>query len=299
MLAPPPLIPSVLLVDPDGAAASALCHYLAGFGIQAQVAADLAAMRACLVSQRIDLLVLDLLLLDAGLPQLAAGRCAQPGGSANQLPVIALGAQAQLLDRVLAPELGADDFLAKPVEPRELVARIRAVLRRSRPVLASACARAGPTAVATAVITSKPQGPAPGAPPLASVANATTLNFSGWTLDTQDRRLWAPSGRSSALPDAEFRLLSVLLQSPRRVCSRQQLASQARGRTLGRCERSIDLLVSRLRQRLMDGGRLPGLIKTVRGAGYLLDVEAPRRGFTATAFTAVLPAAGSAAGFAA
>ena len=272
MTAPPPLpppytpgqalAPQVLLVDADAAAALHLCQYLGGFGIVAQVAVDLAAMRACLASQRIDLLVLDWLWLDDGLPAVAGCSTAQ------QLPVIALSAHAQLIDRVIALEMGADDVLAKPVAPRELVARIRAVLRRSRAA-----------APVPQVAQPKTSRPAPGAQALP----AATLNFSGWTLDTQDRRLWAPSGRSSALPDAEFRLLSALLQSPRRVCSRQHLASQARGRTLGQCERSIDLLVSRLRQRLVDGDRPPGLIKTVRGAGYLLDVEMPRRALTATA----------------
>ena len=292
MTAPPPLpppytpgqapAPQVLLVDADAAAALHLCQDLGGFGTVAQVAVDLAAMRACLASQHTDLLLLDWSWLDGGLS------AAVGGSTARQLPVIALSAQAQLIDRVIALEVGADGVLAKPVAPRELVARIRAVLRRSR-------------AAAPVPWPAQPKAsrPVPGV----SALPAATLNFSGWTLDRQDRRLWAPSGQSSALPDAEFRLLPVLLQSPRRVCSRQQLAAQAGGRTLGQCERSIDLLVPRLRQRLVDGDRPPGLIKTVRGAGYLLDVEMPRRALAATAFTAGgltagVQQAGSAAGFA-
>ncbi len=219
----------VLVADTDAHAARHLCSYLAGYGFAAQAAADGAAMRACLTTQRIDLLVLDLLLPDGGLP-------AQPG-----LPVIALSAQAQLLDRVVGLEMGADDFLAKPVEPRELVARIRAVLRRSR-------AAANPLA-------ERPRG----------------LAFAGWRLDLAQRRLQAPGGAPVALSDAEYRLLEIFLQQPRRVCSRAQLAAQARGQALADPGRRIDLLVSRLRHKLGDDPLAPRLIRTVRGAGYLFD----------------------------
>jgi two-component system OmpR family response regulator len=242
-----PAVPQVLVVDDDQAAASALCRYLAGFGFAAHFAGDDAAMRACLATRRIDLMVLSL--HGPGEPGglLPQGLSAAPGPGGRRgarLPIIAVSAQLQLIDRVIGLEMGADDVLAKPVEPRELVARIRAVLRRS----------AAP-----------PSAPAP--------SGSGLVRFDGWALDGLERRLTAPSGRRQSLSDAEFRLLSTLLQSPRRVCSREQLALRARGQTLGVCGRSIDLLVSRLRLKLADPDGAAGLIKTVRGAGYLLDVR--------------------------
>ena len=226
--------PHVLVADADADAARQLCSYLGGFGIAADVASDSAALQACLATRRVDLLVLDLLLPGAGLP------------AGGQLPVIALSAQARLLDRVMGLEMGADDFLAKPVEPRELVARIRAVLRRSRGGLAAA-------------------------------AVPRRLLFAGWTLDLQRRRLQAPDGAAVPLSDAEHRLLDIFLQHPQQVCSRGQLAVLARGQALAGSGRSIDLLVSRLRHKLGDDPQAPRLIRTVRGAGYLFDAR-PRPG---------------------
>jgi two-component system OmpR family response regulator len=226
--------PHVLVADADADAARQLCRYLGSYGIAADVATDSAALRACLATYRVDLLVLDLLLPGAELP------------AGGQLPVIALSAQARLLDRVMGLEMGADDFLAKPVEPRELVARIRAVLRRSR----------GGTAAA---------------------AVPRRLLFAGWALDLQHRRLQAPDGAAVPLSDAEHRLLDIFLQHPQRVCSRGQLAVLARGQALASSGRSIDLLVSRLRHKLGDDPQAPRLIRTVRGAGYLFDAR-PRPG---------------------
>ena len=242
-----PAVPQLLVVDDDPAAASTLCRYLAGFGFATHAAGDDAAMRACLATRRIDLMVLSLhgpgepgALLPQGLSA-APGRDGRRGA---RLPIIALSERMQLIDRVIGLEMGADDVLAKPVEPRELVARIRAVLRRSGPP------------------SSAPAAPGGG-----------LLCFDGWALDGHERRLTSPGGRRQGLSDAEFRLLCTLLQSPRRVCSRAQLALQARGQTLAACGRSIDLLVSRLRLKLADPVGAAGLIKTVRGAGYLLDVQ--------------------------
>jgi two-component system OmpR family response regulator len=159
--------------------------------------------------------------------------------------VSVLGAGALAYDRVVGLEMGADDFLAKPFEPRELVARIHAVLRR--------CGQAAPGS---------------GAPVAAA---ADRVRFGGWSLERQERRLTSPAGLPVALSDAEFRLLAHFLASPRRVCSRDQRVAQARGRALGSMERSIDLLVSRLRQKLADDPREPRPSKTVRGAGNLFD----------------------------
>jgi two-component system OmpR family response regulator len=270
-----PAVPQVLVVDDDAAAANALCRYLAGFGFAAHAVGDDAAMRACLATRRIDLMVLSLQGQGEAGGLLSQGLSAAPGPDGRRgarLPIIAVRDHLQLIDRVIGLEMGADDVLAKPVEPRELVARIRAVLRRSA------------------------------APAWAPVpAGSGLVRFDGWALDDHERRLTAPNGRRQSLSDAEFRLLSTLLQSPRRVCSRAHLALQARGQTLGTCGRSIDLLVSRLRLKLADPGGASGLIKTVRGAGYLLDVRSvqglgPGSGWAAPAlpdrFRTGLPAAG-------
>ena len=297
-----PKLPStaqVLVVDDDAGVADQLCQYLGRFGFAAHAASGSAAMRACLATQRIDLMVLSLerpngqgavaapsQVLAEGLAEGLAGRV-RPGSSGRQrLPIIALSQHMQLIDRVIGLEMGADDYLAKPVEPRELVARIRAVLRRSRP-LADAGATHAPAPTAT--------------------ARPAQQHFAGWTLDCHERRLRTPTGRTVPLSDAEFRLLSILLQTPRKVCSRAQLAAQARGRPAGDGGRSIDLLVSRLRLKLSEQAGAPSLIKTVRGAGYMLDVVVGLGGAATAGSPAAgagrirtgAPAAGSATGFAA
>jgi two-component system, OmpR family, response regulator len=245
---PPPL--HLLVVDDDDSAHH-LCAYLAGHGFNAHAARDGAGLRAALARWPITLVVMDLRRPgEDGLALTQALRHRRPGQpESGRLPIILLGERAQAMDRVVGLEMGADDFLSKPFEPRELVARIHTVLRRC---------------VSTA--TGSPTGAAVN---LAAVAEL--VRFEGWALDRQERRLTSPHGVPVALSDAEFRLLSIFLKSPRRVCSRDLLVAQARGRAPADLGRSIDLLVSRLRQKLDDDPREPRLIKTVRGAGYLFD----------------------------
>lgn len=249
--------PHILIADENTAQTEALCDYLHRFGLQAQQAADASALHRQLADRATDLLV-----LDGALPGAAGlSLVARLTGS---LPVILVGAGAQAIDRVIGLEMGADDFLVKPFEPRELAARIHSVLRRVN------AGRAGPT----------------------DALPASNLRFDGWLLDRAERRLSTPDGRALPLSEAEFRLLDVLMQAPRRVFSRDQLAASARHRTLALNGRSIDLLVSRLRQKLADDPRAPRWIKTVRGAGYVFDarpvpvaqaLQRPAAGFSAAA----------------
>jgi two-component system OmpR family response regulator len=239
--------PVQLLVVDDDAPARRLCDDLAGFGHFAHATPDGAGLRAALAAWPVTLVVMELRLPgEDGLALTQALRqCQRDQPSSGRLPVILLGAGVLAYDRGVGLEMGADDFLAKPFAPRELVERIHTVLRR--------CGQAAP---------------GPGAP---AAAAADRVRFGGWALERQERRLTSPAGLPVALSDAEFRLLAHFLASPRRVCSRDQRVAQARGRALGSMERSIDLLVSRLRQKLADDPREPRPSKTVRGAGNLFD----------------------------
>jgi two-component system OmpR family response regulator len=168
----------------------------------------------------------------------------------STLPVIMLTARGDEIDRIVGLEMGADDYLAKPFNPRELVARIRAVLRR-----------AGTTQGGLAA------GRRNGDP--------TVLRFAGWRLDVARRELTSPDGVLVALSTGEFGLLAALASHPGRVLSRDHLLDLARGRDAQPFDRAIDVQVSRLRRKLEDDPKDPRMIKTVRGGGYLFtsDVE--------------------------
>jgi two-component system OmpR family response regulator len=218
-----------------------LAQYLGRFGFTVHTASDGESMRARLNSHPIDLVVLDLML--PGADGLALTR--ELRARSSRLPIIMLTARGNAYDRVLGLEMGADDYMSKPFEPRELVARIQTVLRRT----------------------------AAGAATAPQAAEAEVVHFDGWSLYRMERHLVSPEGVVIPLSNAEFRLLCTFLGMPRRIFSRDQLMEQARGRAMDTFERSIDLLVSRLRQKLSDDPREPRLIKTVRGAGYLFNVR--------------------------
>ncbi len=229
----------VLIVDDDEPIRELLCDYLARFNLEAHGVRDGAAMRACLATESFDLVVLDLML--PGEDGLSLCRQLR---QESRIPILMLTARCEPADRILGLELGADDYMAKPFEPRELVARIQSILRRVRD----------------------------DREPATRGETDERIGIAGWQLNTMLRQLEAQSGLVVPLSNAEFRLLWVFLERPRRVLSREQLLDAARGRTIEAFDRSIDLLVSRLRQKLGDDPRAPRLIKTVRGEGYLFDV---------------------------
>ncbi len=236
----------ILIVDDDRDIRTLLADYLEKQGLRCTTAADGREMKAALDHHRVDLIVLDLMMPgEDGLTLCRNLRAA--GGPQANTPILMLTARGEDMDRILGLEMGADDYLAKPFVPRELYARIRAILRR---------ARALPPNLDSA-------------PP----ANARELRFAHWRLDTVSRHLIDAAGTVVALSGAEYRMLGVFLAHPQRVLSRDQLMELTQGREADVFDRSIDLLVSRLRQRLGDNAREPTIIKTVRNEGYVLAAE--------------------------
>jgi two-component system OmpR family response regulator len=195
-------------------------------------------MRRALEQSHVDLIVLDLMLPgEDGLTLCRELR------TKSQIPVLMLTALGEEVDRIVGLEVGADDYLAKPFSPRELVGRIKAILRR------------------TAYM---PREPTP--------ETVKGFRFGDWHLDTTTRMLTHKDGSVVDLGGAEFRLLSVLLAHPKRVLSRVQLMELLRGRDHDPFDRSIDVRISRLRQTLRDEARAPTIIKTVYGEGYVIGV---------------------------
>ncbi|WP_426142767.1 response regulator [Pseudomonas sp. DWP3-1-2] len=224
-----------LIVDDDVPIRELLCDYLARFNIQCRGVTDGNEMRQALEEETFDVIVLDLML--PGEDGLSLCRWLR---GTSDIPILMLTARCEPTDRIIGLELGADDYMAKPFEPRELVARIQTVLRRVRDDRND---------------------------------QHSTVRFDAWRLNSVLRQLTAADGLVVPLSNAEFRLLRVFLERPRRVLSREQLLDAARGRSIEAFDRSIDLLVSRLRQKLGDDPKNPQLIKTVRGEGYLFDAR--------------------------
>lgn len=239
--------PIICIVDDDAEIRDLLSDYLRRHGFAVKTAADAADFFNLLAGAHCDLAVLDIMLPGAdGYEIFRRLRGMSP------MPVIFLTALGETTDRIVGLELGADDYLTKPFEPRELLARIRTVLRRSK-------APEG-----------RPESAAPGGP----------LSFAGWTLDRTARLLIAPDKLVVHLSGAEFRLLQIFLEHPRQVLSRDDLLERTQGRSATAFDRSIDVQISRLRIRLRDNGRKARIIKTVRGGGYVLaaDVSAASGG---------------------
>jgi two-component system OmpR family response regulator len=232
-------IDHVLVVDDDREIRDLVSSYLKKNGLRVTTAADGRQMRSFLETDRVDLIVLDVMMPgDDGLVLCRELRA----GKHKATPVLMLTARNDDTDRIVGLEMGADDYLAKPFVARELLARIKAVLRRTRMM-----------------------------PPNLQVTEASQLlAFGDWQLDTVARHLLDKDGTAVALSGAEYRLLRVFLDHPQRVLNRDQLLNLTQGREAELFDRSIDLLVSRLRQRLRDDAREPAYIKTVRSEGYVL-----------------------------
>lgn len=225
----------VLVVDDDREIRNLLKEYLEKNGFRVSVAADGTGLRSALAKSRPDLIVLDLML--PGEDGLSLCRSLR---ARSNVPVIMLTARGEETDRIVGLEIGADDYLAKPFHPRELLARIRSVLRRAR---------------------SLPENLTP--------PRVRSYHFAGWMLDVATRNLTAPDGVVVPLSGMEFRLLSIFLAYPNRTLTRDQLIDLMLSRDAAPFDRAIDVQVSRLRQRLREDAREPKIIKTVRGQGYV------------------------------
>ncbi|MBW9118250.1 response regulator [Rhizobium cauense] len=234
-------IDHILIVDDDSEIRELVSGYLKKNGLRVSVAADGRQMRGFLETNTVDLIVLDIMMPgDDGLVLCRELRA----GKHKATPILMLTARSDEMDRVLGLEMGADDYLPKPFAARELLARIKSVLRRTRML-----------------------------PPNFQVTEAgQILRFGEWRLDTVARNLLDNAGTTIALSGAEFRLLRVFIDHPQRVLNRDQLLNLTQGRDAEIFDRSIDLLVSRLRQRLGDDAREPVYIKTVRSEGYVFSV---------------------------
>ncbi|WP_413459622.1 response regulator [Herbaspirillum huttiense] len=234
----------ILIVDDDRDIRTLLAEYLDSNGLRTLTATNGSEMRRVLEESRVDLIVLDLTL--PGEDGLTLCRNLR---ATSSVPVIMLTARGEPLDRILGLEMGADDYLAKPFEPRELFARIRSVLRRTQAL-----------------------------PPNMAQPDVATMRFAGWTLDLTARHLVNKDGVVVALSGAEFRLLKVFLDHPNRVLNRDQLLELTQGRESDPFDRSVDIQISRLRQKLGDDARTPTIIKTVRNEGYVLATTVTAEG---------------------
>ncbi|MCR4377042.1 MAG: response regulator [Rhodospirillales bacterium] len=230
--------PHILVVDDDREIRDLLGRFLVKHGLRVSAAADGREMQALLQGNAIDLIVMDVMM--PGEDGLTLTRNLRAGK--NRIPIIMLTAMGEDTDRIIGLEMGADDYMPKPFNPRELLARIKAVLRRF--------AEGGAVA----------DGP---------VADADVVSFAGWTFEMAARELIAPGGAAVVLSGGEYELLHAFVTHPGRVLSRDQLLDIARGRNAQPFDRAIDVQVSRLRKKIEPDAKTPTLIKTVRGGGYM------------------------------
>ena len=234
----------ILIVDDDAEIRALLTLYLEKNGLRATAVGDGRAMWLALERATVDLIVLDLMLPgDDGLTLCRTLR------TKSDTPVIMLTARGDETDRIVGLEMGADDYLPKPFSARELLARIKVILRRTRAL-----------------------------PPNLKPQDEQRMRFAGWVLDTSRRQLVSPEGVVTPIGGAEYKLLCVFLEHPNRVLDRDQLLDLSQGREADPLDRSIDVQVSRLRRRLGDDPHSPRLIKTVRGAGYVLAAPVDKGG---------------------
>jgi len=234
--------PTVLIVDDDVEIVALLQRYLGANGFQTQSAASGAQVR-----DRMAVASIDLVLLDLGLPDEDGLSVLRHLQSTWRGPVIVITGRGDAVERVVGLELGADDYVTKPFDFRELVARIRSVLRR--------VARPAPDAT----------------------ASAQRVEFSGFVLNLAARSLASASGEHLVLTSGEFDLLAALVEHAGQVVDRDRLMTRLHGRDAGPFDRSIDVGIARLRRKLGDDAAAPTLIRSVRGVGYLFAADVRRR----------------------
>lgn len=234
--------PQVLVVDDDAEIRKMLARYIEGQGFRVLLASNSRELGERIATNRIDLMVLDVMLPDRS----GLDICRDLRAQRNTIPIILLTALKEDVDRIIGLEMGADDYLGKPFNPRELVARIRAVLRRRSEAISQ-------------------------------VPTSKTYRFEGFVANPQLRSVWDAQGNAIELTGAEFNLLQIFLDRPGRVLSRDQLLDLTQGRDGDVLDRSIDVLISRLRRKLDTSGTTR-LFKTVRNGGYQLVVKVDLQG---------------------
>ena len=225
--------PHILIVDDDDAIRDLLHEFLKKRGMRVSVARDSEEMQAIFSRTPVDLLILDVML-----PGKSGMEICREIRMHSRVPIIMLTAITETTDRVVGLEMGADDYVSKPFDPRELLARVRAVLRRL-------------------------DGPGPD-----RRIEPQVYKFAGWTMDCSRRRLVSPDNVRVELTSGEFNLLETLVKSAQRMLSRDQLMELAGSNVAYGYDRSIDILISRLRRKMEDDPRSPKLILTIRGGGY-------------------------------
>jgi two-component system, OmpR family, response regulator len=230
----------IVVVDDDAQLCSLLTLHLSSFGYDVSAVGDGAAFWQAWQQQAAQLVI-----LDVKLPGEDGFTIARELRRRSNVPLLMLTERGDEIDRVVGLELGADDYVAKPFGPRELVARVRALLRRA--------------------------GGTPAAP---ADANLQPIAFGRWTLDPVARHLVGADGGVVPLSGAEFKLLRLFLQSPGRILTRDQIMERLHGHEAGPFDRSVDILVSHLREKLLDDARAPKLLCTVRGEGYVMTARA-------------------------
>jgi two-component system, OmpR family, response regulator len=232
----------ILIVEDDRAVFRLLQSYLEREGYSVINAETVASMRRIVESSQVSMV-----LLDVGLPDEDGWSALKWLRARSDLPIIMLTGKGEMTDKVVGLELGADDYLAKPFELRELLARIRTIQRRTEKAAAASAAAA----------------------PASDAGNGGKISFAGWVLDPASHLVKSDAGETLHLTQAEFRILSLLAKNPNVVVPRDDLMSAAAGRDWDPFDRSVDVHISNLRKKLDLDPNLPSLIRTVRGAGYM------------------------------
>jgi two-component system OmpR family response regulator len=235
----PASAPNLLIVDDDAGLRAEIGDYLRQHGYGVHTAENAAAMEKVLAVESIQLIVLDVMM--PGEDGLSICRRLSEGDGP---PIVIMSAMGEEIDRIVGLELGADDYLAKPCSPRELLARVRSVLRRGE---------------------DRPRK-----------SSGYSYEFSGFHLDVVRRQLYAPAGVAVLLTEGEFALLTSFIEKPGQILTRDELIERARGSESEVFDRAIDVQVSRLRRKLSVAGQ-GEIIRTIRGAGYMFDAKVKRR----------------------